>query len=68
MLSKLAALAFVLASMALAAMAMARYLDAPYYAKSNSTKQCAFIEFPDGTRVDCSEYDPNVFYVQIWVK
>lgn len=68
MWTKLAALAFVLASMVLATMAMARYLDAPYYAKSNSTKQCAFIEYPDGTRVDCNEYDPDVFYVQIWVK
>lgn len=45
-----------------------RYLDAPYYFRSNTTKQCAFIEYVDGSRASCDAYDPNVLYIEKWTK
>lgn len=59
---------FFIAVVLLAGSALARYLDAPYYFKSYSTKQCIYIENADGSRVSCDAYDPDLLYIQKWVK
>lgn len=48
--------------------AMCHYLDTPYLYESNATKQCAFIELPDGTRLSCTAYDPDQRYIHRWAK
>ncbi len=44
------------------------YLDLPYYCESVSTGKCSYIEQANGTRLDCSQYDPNQKYIHVYVE
>lgn len=44
------------------------YLNTPYLYESYSTRKCAFIELPDGTRQGCEHYDPEQRYIHEWAR
>lgn len=44
------------------------YLDLPYYCESVSTGKCSYLQQADGTKLDCSQYDPNQKYIHIYTE
>lgn len=60
--------AIMVAGFAYAVMLVNEYLERPYYFESWSERKCAFIELSDGSRVDCSQFDPNAVYIHRWSK
>lgn len=46
--------------------ALCTYLDMPYYFESVSTGRCSYLQEPDGTILECSQYDPNRKYIHMY--
>lgn len=63
----LAAAAFA-AALGLFLWALISYFNTPYLYESYSSRQCAFIELADGTRLTCDHYDPEQRYIHGWAQ
>lgn len=46
--------------------ALCTYLDMPYYFESVSTGRCSYLQEPDGSILECSQYDPNRKYIHMY--